>query len=149
MGGPQGIWLHSSSLCSLLVILRRLPGNEPTDTIFGEQLTDFFATQLVQEDNHNAIVRRFSHREFEYARRQINQGKALRRGVPRGTHADLKGLGSRSAVAILAESDPDRVPELIPERYKRMTENSFAFLRGATAHMSAFPHCAAHVRFRG
>ena len=71
MGGPQGIWLHSSSLCSLLVILRRLPGNKPTDTIFGEQLTDFFATQLVQEDNHNAIVRGFTHREFEYARRQI------------------------------------------------------------------------------
>ena len=47
---------------------------------------------------------------------RFKQGKELRRGVPRGTHADLKGLGSRSAVAILAESDPDRVPELIPER---------------------------------
>lgn len=68
---------------------------------------------------------------------RFNQGKALRRGIPRGTHADLKGLGSRSAVAILAESDPDRVPELIPERYKRMTENSFAFLRGAAAVMAA------------
>ena len=44
-------------------------------------------------------------------------------------HADLKGLGSRSAVAILAESDPDRVPELVPERYKRMTEIRSPFAR--------------------
>ena len=68
---------------------------------------------------------------------RYKQGKELRRGVPRETHADLKGLGSRSAVAILAESDPDRVPELVPERYKRMTENPFAFLRGAAAVMAA------------
>jgi uncharacterized protein (DUF2252 family) len=47
-------------------------------------------------------------------------------------------LGSRSAaVAILAESDPDRVPELVPERYKRMMANPFAFLRGAAAVMAA------------
>jgi len=65
------------------------------------------------------------------------QGKELRRAVPRETHGDLQGLGSRSAIAILAESDPDRVPELVPERYKRMMENPFAFLRGAAAVMAA------------
>jgi uncharacterized protein (DUF2252 family) len=43
---------------------------------------------------------------------------------------------SRNAVAILAESDPDRVPELVPERYARMTLNPFAFLRGAAAVMA-------------
>src|SRR5437868_13770103 len=43
---------------------------------------------------------------------------------------------SRNAVAILAESDPDRVPELVPERYARMTVNPFAFLRGAAAVMA-------------
>ena len=68
---------------------------------------------------------------------RYKQGKELRRGVPRETHADLKGLRSRSAVAILAESDPDRVPELVPERYKRMIESPFAFLRGAAAVMAA------------
>ena len=68
---------------------------------------------------------------------RLKRGKELRRGVPRGMHADLKGLDSRDAVAILAESDPDRVPELVPERYKRMTENPFAFLRGAAAVMAA------------
>ncbi len=41
-------------------------------------------------------------------------------------------LGSRTErfQVILAESDPDRVPELVPERYARMTVNPFAFLRG-------------------
>src|SRR5437879_1436277 len=68
---------------------------------------------------------------------RFKQGKELRRGVPRERHADLKALGSRSAVAILAESDPDRVPELVPERYKRMMANPFAFLRGAAAVMAA------------
>jgi Uncharacterized protein conserved in bacteria (DUF2252) len=65
------------------------------------------------------------------------QGKDLRRAVPRETHSDLQGHGSRNAIAILAESDPDRVPELVPERYKRMMENPFAFLRGAAAVMAA------------
>ncbi|HEX9589345.1 MAG TPA: DUF2252 domain-containing protein, partial [Bradyrhizobium sp.] len=63
-------------------------------------------------------------------------GKALRRKTPREAHADLKGSMSRNAVAILAESDPDRVPELVPERYARMTVNPFAFLRGAAAVMA-------------
>ncbi len=67
---------------------------------------------------------------------QFNQGKALRRKTPREAHADLRGPLSRNAVAILAESDPDRVPELVPERYARMSLNPFAFLRGAAAVMA-------------
>src|SRR6266699_477765 len=43
---------------------------------------------------------------------------------------------SRSAVAILAESDADRVPELVAERYDRMMANPFALLRGAAAVMA-------------
>jgi len=41
---------------------------------------------------------------------RFKQGKALRGKTPRETHADLKGSLSRNAVAILAESDRDRVP---------------------------------------
>lgn len=68
---------------------------------------------------------------------RFKQGKALRRKTPREAHADLKGSQARNAVAILAESDPDRVPELVPERYTRMTQNAFAFLRVAAAVMAA------------
>ena len=67
---------------------------------------------------------------------RFKQGKALRRETPREAHADLKGSLSRNAVAILAESDRDRVPELVPERYARMSLNPFAFLRGAAAVMA-------------
>jgi uncharacterized protein (DUF2252 family) len=67
---------------------------------------------------------------------RFKKGKALRRKTPREAHAELTGSMSRDAVAILAESDPDRVPELVPERYKRMMLSSFAFLRGAAAVMA-------------
>src|SRR5262245_48559623 len=68
---------------------------------------------------------------------QYKYGKSLRSQTPREAHADLKGQLSRNAVAILAESDRDRVPELVPERYKRMSVDPFAFLRGAAAVMAA------------
>jgi uncharacterized protein (DUF2252 family) len=68
---------------------------------------------------------------------RFKHGKGLRLETRRETHADLKGTLSRSAVAILAESDADRVPELVPERYARMSVDPFAFLRGAAAVMSA------------
>jgi hypothetical protein len=64
-------------------------------------------------------------------------GKALRAQTPRELHADLRGPLGRDAVAILAESDKNRVPELLPERYRRMTVNAFAFLRGAAAVMAS------------
>ncbi|QDM34535.1 DUF2252 domain-containing protein [Tardiphaga sp. vice352] len=68
---------------------------------------------------------------------RLAQGKALRRKTPREAHAELKGPLTRSAVAILAESDRDRVPELVPERFARMMVNPFAFLRGAAAVMAS------------
>ena len=67
---------------------------------------------------------------------RFKHGKALRHKTPREAHADLKGSLTRDAVAILAESDRDRVPELVPERYARMTQNAFRFLRGAAAVMA-------------
>ena len=51
-------------------------------------------------------------------------------------HSELKGRLTRSALAILAESDGNRVPELVPERYARMALNPFAFFRGAAAVMA-------------
>src|SRR5436190_5651054 len=67
---------------------------------------------------------------------RFKQGKDLRHKNPREAHADLKGSMRRSAVEILAESDAGRVPELVPERYRRMMLSPFAFLRGAAAVMA-------------
>jgi uncharacterized protein (DUF2252 family) len=67
---------------------------------------------------------------------RFKQGKALRSKTPREAHAELKGPLKRDAVAILAESDADRLPKLVPERYARMMLDPFAFLRGAAAVMA-------------
>ena len=67
---------------------------------------------------------------------RFKMGKTLRVETPREMHADMKGRFSRNALAILAESDRTRVPELVPERYARMSVDPFAFLRGAAAVMA-------------
>jgi uncharacterized protein (DUF2252 family) len=64
-------------------------------------------------------------------------GKVLRAQTPRELHAELHGPLERDAVAILAESDKNRVPELLPERYTRMTDDAFAFLRGSASVMAS------------
>jgi uncharacterized protein (DUF2252 family) len=67
---------------------------------------------------------------------KYREGKSLRARTPRELHGDLHGPLERDAFAILAESDKNRVPELLPERYRRMTVDPFAFFRGAAAIMA-------------
>ena len=69
-------------------------------------------------------------------RERYQQGRDLRTRVPREAHAELHGPLDRDAVAALAESDPERVAELLPLRYKLMTADPFGFLRGAAAVMA-------------
>jgi uncharacterized protein (DUF2252 family) len=66
---------------------------------------------------------------------RYEQGIRLRRRNPREKHADLRPA-KRDPVAILAQADRTRVPELIPERYRRMLVSPFTFLRGAAALMA-------------
>ena len=78
-------------------------------------------------------------------RERHRRGKALRKSVTRQSHAGSTQPYTRDALAILAESDAERVPALIPERYKRMMADPFAYLRGAAAVMAfdlAFEPCA-------
>src|SRR5258708_27993361 len=65
-----------------------------------------------------------------------DSGTSLRKEAPREQHADLRGPTKRDPVAILAAGDRTRVPQLVPERYKRMLESPFTFLRGAAAVMA-------------
>jgi uncharacterized protein (DUF2252 family) len=66
---------------------------------------------------------------------RYERGTRLRKKVPREKHADLLGP-ERDPVKILAVADRTRVPELVPERYRRMLTSPFAFLRGAAAVMA-------------
>ncbi|MFI7005812.1 DUF2252 domain-containing protein [Streptomyces sp. NPDC050145] len=64
-------------------------------------------------------------------------GKALRRGVPRSSHADFApDAGRPDAVAAVEESGRGRIPELTPLRVGRMVATPFAFLRGSAGLMA-------------
>jgi uncharacterized protein (DUF2252 family) len=67
---------------------------------------------------------------------RYKQGTRLRKKTPREAHADLRGSADRNAVAILAQTDRMRLPELVPVRYQRMLVSPFTFLRGAAAVMA-------------
>ncbi|MFF8191528.1 DUF2252 domain-containing protein [Streptomyces bobili] len=65
------------------------------------------------------------------------EGKALRRVVPRSAHATLDLDASRpDAVTAVEESSRDRIPGLAPIRVGRMTATPFAFLRGSAGLMA-------------
>jgi uncharacterized protein (DUF2252 family) len=68
---------------------------------------------------------------------RAQQGKALRQQVPRSAHADwtVQAKG-RDPLAILSETDRDRIPTLVPIRYARMLQSPFAFLRGSASVMA-------------
>src|SRR5499426_1918641 len=67
---------------------------------------------------------------------RYKQGTRLRKQSSREEHAELRGPADRDAVAILAQTDRTRLPELVPVRYERMLESPFTFLRGAAAVMA-------------
>ncbi|MBR8642668.1 DUF2252 domain-containing protein [Streptomyces tuirus] len=66
-----------------------------------------------------------------------DEGKALRKRIPRGAHATLDLDASRpDAVSAVEESSRGRLPELTPIRVGRMAATPFAFLRGAAGLMA-------------
>jgi uncharacterized protein (DUF2252 family) len=65
-------------------------------------------------------------------------GKAARAAAPRASHAEFEPSGGRlDPVALLEGQSAERVPELVPIRYGRMTESPFRFYRGAAGIMAA------------
>jgi len=63
-------------------------------------------------------------------------GRALRRAVPRASHAAWEPAGGRSPLDLLAEFDRGRLPDLMPIRHARMLASPFAFLRGTPGLMA-------------
>jgi uncharacterized protein (DUF2252 family) len=62
----------------------------------------------------------------------IEQGRELRKAVPRSSHGDWAPEPDRpDPVALLEESNRTRVPDLVPIRYGRMLRSPFTFYRGA------------------
>jgi uncharacterized protein (DUF2252 family) len=65
------------------------------------------------------------------------RGRAARRAVPRGSHADWKPAPDRpDPVHLLETQARDRIQELMPIRYARMMASPFAFMRSAAIVMA-------------
>ncbi|MDN3020710.1 DUF2252 domain-containing protein [Streptomyces sp. S.PB5] len=82
------------------------------------------------------------------------QGRAARKRVARSAHAVwIPGIDRPDPVAVLERQGRDRLPELLPIRYGRMTASPFAFLRGSAAVMAADlaaqPHTGLTVQLCG
>lgn len=64
-------------------------------------------------------------------------GKALRKQVPRTSHAALAPTEGRDPIGVLEASNEGRVAHLVPIRMGRMASSPFAYYRGAAAMMAA------------
>ena len=75
---------------------------------------------------------------FRPREERLHIGKALRAKVPRDAHALWKASSHRrDPIAVLEETNQDRLPELVPIRYGRMLRSPFAFLRGSAGLMAS------------
>ncbi|MBV8198816.1 MAG: DUF2252 domain-containing protein [Candidatus Eremiobacteraeota bacterium] len=83
-----------------------------------------------------------------------SSARAQRKIAPRSSLARWKPAANRfDPVALLHETEQGRIPELIPERHKRMSADPFAFYRGGAALMAAdlagHPVTGLHVQLGG
>src|SRR5215218_1822151 len=77
-----------------------------------------------------------SEASLDYQQRH-ERGRAARRLVPRGSHAQWAPMSDRPDLIELLEAQArDRIPELLPIRYGRMMASPFAFLRGSAIVMA-------------
>jgi uncharacterized protein (DUF2252 family) len=81
-------------------------------------------------------------------------GKARRSDVPRASHGMWEPTAGRpDPIALLEEQAAERVPELVPIRYGRMSMSPFSFYRGAAyvmaADLAATPQTGMRVQLCG
>src|SRR3954451_4765712 len=84
-------------------------------------------------------------RRLQTRRERSAVGRAVRDLVPLTAHSDPGGDGSRDPLGCLRAQDGDRVSELVPIRWGRMSVNPFAFYRGAAALMANDLSLVAHT----
>jgi uncharacterized protein (DUF2252 family) len=68
---------------------------------------------------------------------QRSLGHAERRRVAPEAHADWSVPNARDLLKLVTMRDANRIPELLPERNRRMSRSPLAFLRGADTVMAA------------
>ena len=69
---------------------------------------------------------------------RLDAGKALRKQVPRRSHAEWSPAADRpDLVSLLEEQNSTRQQDLVPLRFERMSASPFTFLRGTAVVMAA------------
>ncbi len=69
---------------------------------------------------------------------RLAAGKALRKKVPRSSHAEWSPTAERpDPVSLLEEQNRTRLSNLVPLRFERMSASPFSFLRGTAIVMAA------------
>ena len=90
----------------------------------------------------------FAHLQASPAAR-YDAGRSQRDSVRLEAHAELAADADRAdPLAILAQQDKSRLPELIQLRYGRMSSTPFTFLRGAAAIMASDLAAGARTELR-
>ncbi len=75
---------------------------------------------------------RLARAEYVPPDERATRGRSCRAEIPRSSHADWEPATDRpDPIALLEEQAADRLPELVPIRYGRMSASPFAFYRGA------------------
>lgn len=92
--------------------------------------------RLERSDGASSVVNSFTAKRPSVGER-LEAGKALRKKVPRSSHAEYGHRDRADPVSILERQNNTRVPKLVPVRYARMLVSPFAFLRGSAAVMAA------------
>ncbi len=67
---------------------------------------------------------------------RLDEGKAVRKRVPRTSHAGFELAPGRDPIAILEAQETIRLQDLVPLRHQRMSESPFAYYRGTPAVMA-------------
>jgi len=75
-------------------------------------------------------------REWLTSGRRAEIGRAIRREIPRTSHATFEPAAGRDPIAILNAQEADRLPFLVPLRHARMAASPFAYYRGTPSVMA-------------
>ncbi|MEB3361969.1 MAG: DUF2252 family protein [Synechococcaceae cyanobacterium] len=88
-------------------------------------------------DQPDAVLRRASQARFRPRKERIQYGKSLRGQLSRDAQAHWHPPAHRrDPLAVLEDSNQDRLPELIPIRYGRMIRRPLTFFRGSAPLMA-------------
>ena len=103
-----------------------------------ENLATFIAAEEERAATRRGAPRGAPPEGWLPAREQRLVGKAARKATPRSAHAGWRAPAGRGdPLALLRGQDADRVPQLVPIRWGRMSASPFAFYRGAALAMAA------------